>query len=232
MLWWRHEHGAVKFPKTWRGTLGYRPKIHHFSFSHKWDTRFKYLSKLCPYILMYSALHIMQWFSHSLDVFTPKIKRKFFDFYILWIKTNVAYTRHEMIARTKYCTTTTASNWFVTLYYKLLPAVRSPSKHGRWWSSLLLYSISMYCTCTKNSRIKGYTFFSSNFWSKFSQCYYIVTRECPISSESLCRELSKFTHYFDLVAMATLLALWLAKHGNGRNSKTKHRFDIDFWYRC
>ena len=75
--------------------------------------------------------------------FTPKIKRKFFDFYILWIKTNVAYTRLEMIARTKYCTTTTASNWFVTLYYKLLPAVRSSSKHGRWWSSLLLYSISM-----------------------------------------------------------------------------------------
>ena len=134
---------ALKFPKSWLRTLGYRPKIHHFFFSHKWDTRFKYLSKLCPYILMYSALHIMQWFSHSLDVFTPKIKRKFFDFYILWIKTNVAYTRLEMIARTKYCTTTTASNWFVTLYYKLLPAVRSPSKHGRWRSSLLLYSISM-----------------------------------------------------------------------------------------
>ena len=132
MLWWRHEHGAVKFPKTWRGTLGYRPKIHHFFFSHKWDTRFKYLSKLCPYILMYSALHIMQWFSHSLDVFTPKIKRKFFDFYILWIKT--------------------ASNWFVTLYYKLLPAVRSPSKHGRWWSSLLLYSISMNVTQMYTSR--------------------------------------------------------------------------------
>ena len=92
---------------------------------------------------MYSALHIMQWFSHSLDVFTPKIKRKFFHFYILWIKTNVAYTRLEMIARTMYCTTTTASNWFVTLYYKLLPAVRSSSKHGRWRSSLLLYSISM-----------------------------------------------------------------------------------------
>ena len=102
MLWWRHEHGAVKCPKSWFRTLGYRPKIHHFFFSHKWDTRFKYLCKLCPYILMYSALHIMQWFSHSLDVFTPKIKRKFFDFYILWIKTNVAYTRLEMIARTKY----------------------------------------------------------------------------------------------------------------------------------
>ena len=92
---------------------------------------------------MYSALHIMQWFSQVLDVFTPKIKRPFSDFYILWIKTNVAYTRLEMIARTKYCTTTTASNWFVTLYYKLLPAVRSSSKHGRWRFSLLLYSISM-----------------------------------------------------------------------------------------
>ena len=28
--------------------------------------------------------------------------------------------------------------------------------------------------------------------------------------------------------MATLLALWLAKRGNGRNSKTKHRFDKIF----
>ena len=135
---------ALKFPKNWLRTLGYQPKIHHFFFSHKWDTRFKYLPKLCPYILMYSALHIMQWFSQVVDVFTPKIKRKIFDFYILWIKTNIAYTRLEMIARTKYCTTlttTTASNWFVTLYYKLLPAVRSSSKHGRRWSSLLLYSI-------------------------------------------------------------------------------------------
>ena len=137
---------ALKFPKSWLRTLGYRQKIHHFFFSHKWGTRFKYLSKLCPYILMYSVLHIMQWFSRLLDVFIPKIKRKYFDFYILWIKTNVAYTRLEMIARTKYCTTTTASNWFVTLYYKLLPAVRSSSKHGRRWSSLLLYSISMTLT--------------------------------------------------------------------------------------
>ena len=32
-------------------------------------------------MLMYSALHIMQWLSHNyLDVFTPKIRRKFFDF--------------------------------------------------------------------------------------------------------------------------------------------------------
>ena len=143
MLWLRHVRAGTEISKKLTSNLGYRQKIHHFFFSHKWGTRFKYLSKLCPYILMYPALHIMQWFSQVLDVFIPKIKRPFFDFYILWIKTNVAYTRLEMIATTKYCTTTTASNWFVTLYYKLLPAVRSSSKHGRWRSSLLLYSISM-----------------------------------------------------------------------------------------
>ena len=76
--------------------------------------------------------------------------------------------------------------------------------------------------------LRGYPFFSSNLWSKFSQCYYIVTRECHISPESLCCDLSKFTHYFDLVSMATLLALWLVEHGNGRNSKMKHRFDKIF----
>ena len=32
--------------------------------------------------LMYSALHIMQWFFHILDVFTPKIRQKVFDFNI------------------------------------------------------------------------------------------------------------------------------------------------------
>ena len=52
-----------------------------------------------PYMLMYSALHIMQWFYGCLDVFTPKIRRKFFDFNILWIKTNVAYTRLEVVAK-------------------------------------------------------------------------------------------------------------------------------------
>ena len=33
----------------------------------------------------------------------------------------------------------TASNWFVTLYYKLLHSVSSSSNHGRRRSSLLLY---------------------------------------------------------------------------------------------
>ena len=146
MLWLRHVRAGTDISKK----LTSNPRLSAkntplFLFPPMWHS-LHYLSKLCPYILMYSALHIMQWFSQVLDVFTPKIKRPFFDFYILWIKTNVAYTRLEMIARTKYCTTTTASNWFVTLYYKLLPAVRSSSKHGRWRSSLLLYSISMIPT--------------------------------------------------------------------------------------
>ena len=72
--------GAVKFPKRWLKTLPLRQKIHHFFFSHTWATRFKYLPERCPYMLMYSVLHIMQWFSQLLDVFTPKIRRNFFWF--------------------------------------------------------------------------------------------------------------------------------------------------------
>ena len=100
-LWWCHVRaGTVKFPKSWHETLPLRQNIHHFFFSHIWATRFKYLPEGCPYMLMYSALHIMQWFSHILDVFTPKIRQKFSILTFLWIKTNVAYTRLEVIART------------------------------------------------------------------------------------------------------------------------------------
>ena len=48
-------------------------------FSHTWATRFRYLPEGCPYMLIYAALHIMQWFSHILDVFGLKIRRKFFN---------------------------------------------------------------------------------------------------------------------------------------------------------
>ena len=65
---------------TWNPAL--TEKIHHFFFSHTWATRFRYMPEGCPYMLMYSALHIMQWFSGCLGVFTPKIRRKFFDFNI------------------------------------------------------------------------------------------------------------------------------------------------------
>ena len=55
-----------------------------------------------PHMLMYSALHTMQWFSPSLEVFSPKIRQNFFDFRILIIKTNVAYTRFKVIASAVY----------------------------------------------------------------------------------------------------------------------------------
>ena len=90
------------FQKSWLWTLLCQQKIHHFFFSHTWDTDLKYLPKGCPYIFMYSALHLMQWFSQILDVSTLKIRQKFFDFTFLWIRKNVASTRLEVIARTKY----------------------------------------------------------------------------------------------------------------------------------
>ena len=110
-----------------------------------WGTRFKYLPEGCPYMLMYSALHIMQWFSQLLDVFTPKIRRKFFDFNIFmnqnkrrlhktlkWSLNNVVrFKYHRRQTDLLLCT------------ILLLPPLKSPSKHGRWRSSLLLYSISM-----------------------------------------------------------------------------------------
>ena len=49
------------FQKSWLWTLLCRQKIHHLFFSHTWGARFKYLPEGCPYMLMYSALHIMQW---------------------------------------------------------------------------------------------------------------------------------------------------------------------------
>ena len=52
-------------------------------------------------MLMYLALHTLQLFSGCLDVFTPKIRRKFFDFTFYESKHNVAYTRLEVIAGTK-----------------------------------------------------------------------------------------------------------------------------------
>ena len=144
--WWRQVRaGAVKFPKSWLGTIPLRQKIHHFFFSHTWGTRFRYLPEGCPYMLIYSALHIMQWFSHILDVFTLKIRWKFFDFNIS--KTNVAYTRLEVIAKQRSALQvefiTGVKLILLLCTILLLPPLSSSSKHGRWQSSLLFYSISM-----------------------------------------------------------------------------------------
>ena len=52
--------GTVKFPKSWLWTLPCLQKIHHFFFSRTWSACLKYLPEGCPYMLMYSALHIRQ----------------------------------------------------------------------------------------------------------------------------------------------------------------------------
>ena len=72
MLRLRHVRTGTEISKKLTSNPRLSANIQHFFFSHKWGTRLKYLPKLCPYILMYSALHIMQWFSHILGVFTRK----------------------------------------------------------------------------------------------------------------------------------------------------------------
>ena len=74
--------GVVKFSKSWFWTVLCWQNIHHIFFSHIWGTRLRYFPDGFPYMLMYSALHIMQWFSGCLDVFIQKIRWKFFAFYI------------------------------------------------------------------------------------------------------------------------------------------------------
>ena len=106
--------------------------------------------------------------------------------------------------------------WLTNEWYLLKMTSSMSVIHWKWLQWVL----------STEDDLRGIPFSAVTF--EFSQCYYIVIRECHISPESLCRELSKFTHYFDLVAMAMLLALWLAKHGNGCSSKRKHRFDKIF----
>ena len=92
-------HSKISKKLTLNPTLSAKNTLFLLS-DMRWDTRFKYLPEVCPYMLMYSALHILQWFSHILDVFTLKIRRKFFDFHIFTNKKYVAYARLEVIART------------------------------------------------------------------------------------------------------------------------------------
>ena len=128
MLGWRHVRaGAVKFPKSWLETLPLRQKIHRFFFSHTWGSRFKYLPEGCPYMLMYSALHIMQWFSQLLDACVhPENQMKNFSILtFLWIKTNVAYTSLEVIAtqhsvlQVEFITGVQLICYFILYYYFL-----------------------------------------------------------------------------------------------------------------
>ena len=131
----------MKFPKSLFWTVLSRQKIHHFLFSHTWSTRSKYFPEGCPYMLMYS---VVLWLFGCVH---PENRTKNFDFSILWIKTKCCLhktwsDRWNKVVHYVFLFST-ASNWFVTLYYKLLTLVSSSSKHSCWWSSLLLYPISM-----------------------------------------------------------------------------------------
>ena len=53
----------------------------------------KIFARGMPYMLMYSALHIMQWFSHSLDMLTPKIRRKICDLNIFYESKQMSVTQ-------------------------------------------------------------------------------------------------------------------------------------------
>ena len=91
---------------------------------------------------MYSALHIMQWFSHILDVFTPKIIRNFFDFNI-FVNQNKRRLHKTCSDRSKQRSAQQVEFITGVKLILLLPPLSSSSKHGRRRSRLLLYSISM-----------------------------------------------------------------------------------------
>ena len=118
-----------------------------FFFSHTLGTCFRYLPEGCPYMLIYSALHIMQWFSQLLDVFTQKVRRKIFDFNIFINQNKHRLHKTWSDRYTTQCTTSRVYHRRQTdlllCTILLLPPLKSSSKHGRWRSSLLLYSISM-----------------------------------------------------------------------------------------
>ena len=149
MLWLDHICAStVKFPKSWFCNLLCQQKIHHFFFSQTWGTHLNYLPERCPYMFMYSALHIMQWFSHILDVFTPKN----FDFNIFYESKQMSLTQ-DLKWSLEQCSTLAISIVYqrhqtdlLLCTNKLLHPVSSSSKHGRQRSSLLLYSRSMFHT--------------------------------------------------------------------------------------
>ena len=145
---------ALKFPKSWLRILGYRQKIHHFFFPTNGALATNICRSYAP-TYVFSFTHNAVVLSHFRCVH-PENQMKIFWFlhFMNQNKCRLHKTWYELITRTKYCTTTTASNWFVTLYYKLLPAVRSSSKHGRRWSSLVLYSIFMVEKATNRAHLK------------------------------------------------------------------------------
>ena len=141
---------------------------------------------LFPY--MGHSLQIFAWgmprhahvssFTHNavvlriLDVFTPKIRRKFLILTFLWIKTNVAYTRLEVIAKQRsalqveFITGVKLICYFV-LYYCFLQWDHLPN--------MVVGDLAFYYTLylwTKHVRLFFYftlskaKFYHSHFWAK------------------------------------------------------------------
>ena len=109
-------------------------------------------------MLMYSASHIMQWFSGCLDVFTPKIRQFFFFFNFQIAYTRLKWSQHSVLLwfSSAYCNDwlqfsilwTLIPNKAEFVQVQVIPVLQwaIPQKHGDQQSSLLLYSISMYMT--------------------------------------------------------------------------------------
>ena len=70
-----------------------------FSYQ-KCDTCLEYLPKGCPYMLMYSASHIVHCFSQNSDVFTPKIRQKISDFNIFMNQNKRCFQNLRVIVNT------------------------------------------------------------------------------------------------------------------------------------
>ena len=182
----------MKFPKSWLETLPLRQKIHHFFFSHTWGTRFKYLPEGCPYMLMYSALHIMKWFSGCLDVFTRKSDENFSILTFSWIKTTVAYTRLEVIAKqhstlqVEFITGVKLICYFV-LYYCFLHWSHLPNMAV---GDLAFYYI-LYLCCIHGSSCQCSCRVPSKYPKRYPnlqwpQQYCIIWDLCRLLEESEC----------------------------------------------
>ena len=141
---------------------------------------------LFPY--MGHSLQIFAWgmprhahvfsFTHNavvlriLDVFTPKIRRKFLILTFLWIKTNVAYTRLEVIAKQRsalqveFITGVKLICYFV-LYYCFLQWDHLPNMAVGdlafyytlylWFNGMVCLGLSGQCLSAKCAETKWYT---------------------------------------------------------------------------
>ena len=118
-----------------------------------------------------------------LDVFTPKIRRKFLILTFLWIKTNVAYTRLEVIAKqssalqVEFITGVKLICYFV-LYYCFLQWDHLPN--------MAVGDLAFYYTlylCFKMNQIKGAQSYFSTFFQTFWD--FAITRKLIFFSLSM-----------------------------------------------